>query len=164
MVGIGLSSKEGVESEAGARPLFTKERHWRYTGNRWQFLGEQWEAETFWVEDRAGAVKVNGAECWFTGIRPDLIYNGAPGEGWRPVPRLGDTRVMRWSIPEGQTLTATGYFEPHPPRMDVGPDGAPVLVLTSESRARVLRRGRGAALIQWLAWLVIGFAVRAWSA
>lgn len=163
IVGVALRVHDEPESDAGGPDLFVKERHWRYTGNRWQFLGEQWDAGPFWVEDKAGAVKVDGTDCWFTGVRPILIYNGAPGEGWRPVPRLGDTRVLRWSIPEGQTVTATGFYDPHPPRLRGTPDGVSVLVLTSEARAAVLRRGHCAAVLHWLAWLALTAACTAWA-
>jgi len=163
IIGTALRVQDDTEPDTVVRELFVRERHWRYTGNRWQFLGEQWDAGPFWVEDRAGAVKVDGGSCWFTGVRPVLIYNGALGEGWRPVPRLGDTRVLRWSIPEGQTVTATGFYNPHPPRLVAPPGGASVLVLTSEARSAVLRRGHYAAVLHWLAWLAMTVACRAWA-
>ncbi len=142
IVGIGLLDEHLADVGGGvARDLFVRERHWRYTGNRWQFLGEQWDAASFWIEDRAGSVRVNAAECWFAGLAPDRIYNGAPEAGWRSVPRLGDTRVLRWSIREGQMVTAVGTFTAHPPRLQGSDDGAPVMVLSAGSRARAVRAG-----------------------
>lgn len=142
VVGIGLLDEHLSNCVGGdGRDLFVRERHWRYTGNRWQFLGEQWDAASFWIEDRAGSVRVNAAECWFAGLAPDRIYNGAPEAGWRSVPRLGDTRVLRWSIREGQMVTAVGTFTAHPPSLKGSADGAPVMVLSAGSRARAIRAG-----------------------
>lgn len=149
--GVGvIAESPAVDSPACPRSLFFRERVWRYTGNRWQFLGEEWEATRFWLEDRAGAVALAGSECWFVGVRPNRFFNGEPVNAWRAIPKPGDTRVLRWCLEEGQSITASGWYRPSPPSLDRSADGTPVIVVAGTARRRIHKQGFAALLLYGL--------------